>query len=296
MSCWLLSLPFNNPQTYQCGGKTTQGFACGYMVKTRQVLRASAGTPEQEQQVATLLKHAEYIKSLAGPQGIFEGLTVNAGPLAVALAEMKLEIRTGSTNINDLCETLVYGAHNCTTAHKLAHKVKAVVVVDFVRSQYAALSKYHHKWANLKEAVLSKGWDLSFFDAKRWRGVANLLATKDNEYGRLALTTQQRSAREKHAKRIVGQGAEYLEAYLSNAKTADAEFHSNLTEASRADGDDGKRRLESVLVVPGAFVDLPCGPACLHCLPLRHRSSVTECRPWRVRTCVYSETHCVCLL
>jgi hypothetical protein len=251
------------------------------MVKTRQVLRLStaADSAEHAVNVATLLAHAEHVKSLTVPQGVFEGLTVNSGPLAVALAEMKLEAPTGSTDIGDVCETIVYGGgHNCTSKDTLTHKVKSAVVVDFARSQFATLSKWHHKWSNLKAAVLSKGWDLSSFDAKRWRGAAAMLEAKDSAEGPLALHTQKRSDRERHVKRIVGQGAEHLEAYLEKAKVADDEFHSRLDETTS----DGKRRLESVLVVPGPFVVLILPACCVRCALL-----VWPCQP-----CILSRTAC----
>jgi hypothetical protein len=238
------------------------------MVKTRQVLPCDTEDPNaasvQKARVAKLLKHANHVKSLTGPKGAFEGLTVTVGPLTLALAEMEVEDRSEvGTDINYVCETLVYGEHTCATKDNLKHIIKSAVIVDFAKSQFAALSRYHYKWENLREAVVSKGWQLSNLPAKRWKSAAAMLSQGFSKEGGTVHDTLSTAVVEKHVKRIAGQGAVYLEAFLKSSKSADDDFSSVLDVST----DDGKRRLESILVVPGAIAGVCCLARCyLRCL------------------------------
>jgi hypothetical protein len=159
-----------------------------------------------------------------------------------------------STDIADVCETIIYGGgHTCANARDLKHTVSAAVIADFARSQFASLSKWHHTASNLRNAVGSKGWDLAYLPKKRWHSAAELLELEDSgrgEGGGKALARHMQGSKEKHVRRIKGQGAEHLEDYLSSATSADSNFYSKLNVTNDS---DGKRRLDSVLVIPGMF-------------------------------------------
>lgn len=230
------------------------------MVKTRQVLSCESADPiaarGQKARVAKLLEDATHVKSLTGPTGAFEGLTVNIGPLSMALAETAVDDRTeGGTDIHDVFETIVYGEHTCSTKDNLKHVIKAVIIVDYAMSQYATLSKWHYKWMNLRESVVSKGWQLSSLPPKRWKSAAAMLAKGFIKEGGTVVDTHGAATTEKHLRRIVGQGAGYLEAFLESSKSVDDAFSHTLHEST---GDDDVRRLDSVLIVPGAFAYVYC--------------------------------------